>query len=102
MPTKSEEEEMAKWLRANRILFEVSKNDYDRTIELKLIDYKHKCLIVSKRYPAKQIQNILSRVGLTELVKEFEQEMVYPILFNDVAIVGVRMGIPTIRLIREN
>jgi hypothetical protein len=98
MPTKREEMAMAAWLRRKRIAFEVTRLDIDKSIELNLTDYIHNCLIVSKVY-----RNLNPRMGLQELealVKKFEQEEVYPILFDseDTRVTST----PVFRLIRED
>ena len=100
MPTKSEEAVMAVWLREKRIAFEVTRHDVDKSIELKYIDYKHNCLLVSKRYFGLNIR--MGHDELSELVKRFEQDEVYGLLFEgaELRVDGVRK--PTFRLIRED
>ena len=91
---------MAIWLREKRIAFEVTRLEINKTVELKLIDYKHNCLLVSKKYNVLDVR--MSHRALEALVKRFEQEEVYGLLFEGakLRVVGIRK--PTFRLIREN
>jgi hypothetical protein len=100
MPTKNEESIMAVWLRENHIAFEVTRLDIDKSIELKLIDYKHNCLLVSKQYHELNIH--MGHAELERLVKKFEREEIYSILFEDIKIRDAGIAMPTTRLIRED
>jgi len=90
--------EMRAWLLKKRITFEFTRSEYDRSITISLIDYTNRCLVVSKEYVNADI--FMDHKGMERLVKEFEREEVYPILFN--LKTGNKKPLPTIRLIREN
>lgn len=100
MPTKVEENLMAIWLRSRRIAFEAT-NEYSvlfyDQIELKFIDYKNNCLLVSKLYEKPD-----NNKDLRALVKKFEQEEVYPILFEDTKNRTGELATSMFRLIRED
>ena len=100
MPTKSEEALMAIWLKEMRIAFEVTRTEIDKSIELKLIDYKHNCLLVSKKYFGLNLT--MGYNELEKLVKKFEREDVYGILFEGAELRVDEIRKPTFRLIREN
>lgn len=100
MPTKSEESLMAVWLREKRIAFEVTRCDVDKSIELRLVDYKHNCLLVSKKYFGLSLT--MGHSELSVLVMRFEREEVYCILFEGAEPRVGGTGKPTFRLIREN
>lgn len=91
---------MSIWLRKMHIAFEVTRHEVDKSIELKLIDYRNNCLLVSKRY---DIDISIRYSDLQRLVDNFELEEVYPILFGEESHQGKEVvSAPTIRLIREN
>ena len=90
---------MSQWLRKMHIAFEVTRHDQDNCIELKFIDYRNNCLLASKRYDMMTVR--ISPKELSELVKKFEREEIYPILFEEYRIVTKDL-VPTVRLIREN
>ena len=91
---------MSIWLKEMRIAFEVTRTEIDKSIELKLVDYKHNCLLVSKKYSDLNIT--MDHRELEKLVKKFEREEVYGILFEgaELRVGGVKT--PNFRLIREN
>jgi len=101
MPTKHEMNIMAIWLKSKRIAFEVTRFEMDKSIELRFIDYKHNCLLVSRKY---SVQNVaMGYKSLELLVKKFEREEIYPILFDGVRIqLDHAVVTPNFRLIREN
>jgi hypothetical protein len=96
----TEESLMSIWLRKMHIAFEVTRHEVDKSIELKLIDYKNNCLLVSKSY---DIDISIRYSDLQRLVNKFELEEVYPILFGEESYRHTEVSsTPTIRLIREN
>ena len=99
VPTKIEEASMSVWLRKMHIAFEVTRHDYDNCIELKFVDYKNSCLLASKRYNLMDIR--ISHTALQRLVKKFEKEEIYPLLFGEPKSASTGFT-PKIRLIREN
>jgi hypothetical protein len=101
MPTKMEEASMSVWLREMRIAFEVTRHEVDKTIELSFIDYKHQCLIARRTYEITGGVSI-TYTELKELVKRFEREEIYPILFDDEVKKVTRKVVPMLRLIRED
>lgn len=101
MPTKIEEASMSVWLREMRIAFEVTRHEVDKTIELSLIDYKHQCLIARRTYEVTRDIGI-TYTELKDLVKKFEREEIYPILFEDEVKRVTKKVVPMLRLIREN
>ena len=99
VPTKIEEASMSVWLREMHIAFEVTRHDYDNCIELKFVDYKNSCLLVSKKYEMRTIR--IGHKALQRLVKKFEKEEIYPLLFGEPKSASTGFT-PKIRLIREN
>lgn len=97
MPTKSEESCMSIWLRKMNIAFEVTRLEINDSLELKFVDYRNNCLLVSRRYVGFGGVKIGYK-ELQKLVKKFEVEEIYPILFDSPK---ARVQ-PTFRLIREN
>ena len=89
---------MREWLKSKRIAFEFVNNpDIPHpTVEIKLVDYKNNCLLLSAKYPATN----LNPESLRMLVFEFEKVLVFPILFDDVKFHDRQP--PDIRLIRED
>ncbi len=102
--SKEEQEEMRKWLLMNRITFEFVHRDSDNAVEIKLIDYKNKCLIASKTYslskvfvPVSSVPLPIRKIKLTEMVLKFEEEELFSMLFGWEA-----AELPEHRLIRED
>jgi len=101
VPTKIEEASMSVWLREMHIAFEVTRHEVDKTIELSFIDYKHDCLIARRTYEITGGISI-SYTDLQDLVKRFEREEIYPILFDDEVKKVTKKVVPMLRLIRED
>jgi hypothetical protein len=98
MPTEKEREEIGKWCKSRRIMFEVEKRDYDKKIEIKFIDKANNCILHSKIYhippqpiTAKEVKVLLSNFEIVEL---------FPMLFEDCKFRDLEL--PNVRLIRED
>lgn len=87
---------MRAWFRERRIAFEFTNYPEEKCIEIKFIDYKNKCLLVSAKYPAEG----LTPPKLQILVREFEEKMIFPMVFDDIKFHDREP--PDIRLIRED
>lgn len=89
---------MREWLKSKRIAFEFTNYPDlpNPTVEIKLVDYKNNCLLLSAKYPAHN----LNPDSLRMLVLEFEKVLVFPMLFEDAKFHDREP--PTIRLIRED
>jgi hypothetical protein len=99
--SRAEEVAMGIWLKEMRIAFEFTRIDFDKTIEIKLIDYKNQCLLASKKFSI--IPDRINNDSLRELVKQFERDEVYPLLFEENKFrTDDPESLPKIRLIRED
>ena len=74
MPTEKEQESMREWLRSRRITFELEKRDYDKTLEIKLIDYVSNCLLISKKYKLASRSDV---DFIKKLLTDFEETEVW-------------------------
>jgi hypothetical protein len=98
--SREEEIEMRRWLGKACIGFELTRFDFDRSIEFKLVDYKHKCLIASKKY---FVNDAMLNVGeVEEMLKKFEVEEIYPLLFGGLKLMTIEELAVDTRLIRED
>lgn len=95
-PTGNNQIVMREWLKSKRIAFEFTNYPEEGAIEIKFIDYENRCLLISAKYPAVE----MTPPKLQMLVREFEEKLIWPMLFD-----GVKFHdreTPTIRLIRED